>query len=56
MVTADIEPEEVPFEPGHLKLRGFPPQLTKEHIVAFLRVRRGAVLWRLAAADAMAPQ
>lgn len=43
MMTAGINEDEVPFEEGYVKLRGFPATVTKAHIVAFLQVGwRGA--------------
>lgn len=41
MITSDIEPDEVPFEEGYLKLRGFPPIVTKADVVAFMKVQEG---------------
>ncbi len=32
-----IDPDEVPFEEGWVKLRGFPPVVTKQHIVEFFK-------------------
>jgi splicing factor U2AF subunit len=32
-----IDPDEVPFEEGYVKLRGFPPVVTKQHIVEFFK-------------------
>lgn len=37
IMTAGIEEEEVPFEEGYVKLRGFPQSVTKAHIAQFFK-------------------
>lgn len=39
MLATSINEDEVPFEEGWVKLRGFTPTVTKQQIVEFLRVR-----------------
>jgi hypothetical protein len=41
MMTAGINEDEVPFEEGFVKLRGFPATVTKADMVGFLKVRVG---------------
>ena len=36
-MTAGIDEDEVPFEQGVVKLRGFPPVVTKAHIIEFFK-------------------
>lgn len=38
MMTSSIEEDEVPFEAGYVKLRGFPRTVTKQDIIAFFKV------------------
>ena len=40
MLTAEVVEDEVPFEEGWVKLRGFPPSVGKHDIRAFLEARR----------------
>lgn len=37
MLTASINEDEVPYEEGYIKLRGFPPTVTKADIVEFIK-------------------
>lgn len=45
MLTASIEEDEVPYEEGWVKLRGFPPAFAKAQLVEFVKVGWGGVGW-----------
>ena len=41
MVCASVVDDEVPFEEGYIKLRGFTPTATKQEMMQFLQVGVG---------------